>query len=184
MINQGVHHLDLLQWLVGKPVRLHGQVGTLLHNIEVEDIAEATILFENGAHGVVQLGTIDAPPTVRLEVLGDKGKITIEGNRIRRFTPEKPIKDYVSEGEAWGSPKVECEEIVVEGRGAGHKAIIEDFARAVSEDREPMVPGEEGRVSIEIVNAIILSSFLGKAVDFPIDRDEYDRLMERLRQGR
>jgi len=184
LINQGVHHLDLLQWLVGKPVRLHGQVGTLLHNIEVEDIAEATILFENGAHGVVQLGTIDAPPTVRLEVLGDKGKITIEGNRIRRFTPEKPIKDYVSEGEAWGSPKVECEEIVVEGRGAGHKAIIEDFARAVSEDREPMVPGEEGRVSIEIVNAIILSSFLGKAVDFPIDRDEYDRLMERLRQGR
>ncbi|HIE14047.1 TPA: Gfo/Idh/MocA family oxidoreductase [Candidatus Bathyarchaeota archaeon] len=182
LINQGIHHLDLLQWLVGKPVKLQGQIGTLIHKIEVEDVASATILFEGGSHGVIQLSTIDAPSTVRLEVMGDGGKVIFEGNKITYWALEAPVKNCIQEAEAWGRPKVECREIVVEEKGPGHAGIIEDFAKAILEDRDPLVPGKEGRVSVEIANAIIFSSFTEKTINFPIDRKAYDDLLRKLRE--
>jgi len=180
LINQTIHYFDLLQWFVGKPIRLYGEIGTLLHNIEVEDIAEATIIFESGAHGIVQVSSIDAPSTVRFEVYGDKGKIIMDNDQIKRYVLEKSLKNHILEGEVWGNPSYKTEEITVDRKGLGHKAVIEDFAKAIIEDREPAVSGENGRVSLEIVNAIILSSFLKKPVRFPIDRVEYRRLFEKL----
>jgi len=58
--------------------------------------------------------------------------------------------------------------------------IFQDFARAVREDREPFVPGEQGRWAIELVNAVVMSHVLGRKVTVPVDRDEYDRVLERL----
>jgi UDP-N-acetyl-2-amino-2-deoxyglucuronate dehydrogenase len=62
----------------------------------------------------------------------------------------------------------------------GHGLIIKDFPQAILEDREPFVNGKEGRASLEIANAIILSSFEEKAVSFPVDRGAYDRPLRKL----
>ncbi len=63
-----------------------------------------------------------------------------------------------------------------------HADVINDFSRAIFEDRDPTVPGEEGSVSLEIVNAITLSSFEQKPAHFPLSREKYTKLMDKLRK--
>jgi len=181
LINQTIHNLDLLQWLVGKPSKLQGWISTMLHNIEVEDIASSAIIFENGVHGIVQVSTIDAVPTERIEIYGEKGKIVNEGNELRLGLLEKSVRENVSEDIVWGRPQFRWTSMETKGEGGGHAAVIKDFSQAILEDRDPMVSGEEGRVSVETVNAIILSSFEEKPVKFPISREKYALLMEKLR---
>lgn len=156
----------------------------MYHNVEVEDIASATILFENGAHGILQVGIVDPISTTRLEICDEKGKLICENGKARRAILGKPVREYAEVPEVWEwRPEIRWVDVkpkVEEGRG--HGAVTKDFAQAILEDREPQVNGEEGGASLEIVNAIILSSFEGKAVSFPIDRDAYDRLMRKLSQ--
>jgi len=74
--------------------------------------------------------------------------------------------------------------VPVSGGGPGHRGVFEDFARAVREGRPPLVTGEEGRKSLELVNAVLLSSYLGRWVELPVDRDAYDEMLRELRAGR
>jgi len=182
LINQTIHHIDLLQWFAGKPAKLQGQISTMYHDVEVEDIASATILFKNGAHGVLQVSIIDTIRTTRFEICGEKGKILSEDEETKLAILEKDLKEYISEDAVWGTrPEFQWREIEPRSKTkGGHGAIIKDFAQAILEDREPLINGEDGRTSLEIVNAIILSSFEEKAVSFPIDRDAYENLMETL----
>jgi len=170
LINQAIHDLDLFQWLLGKPVKIQGQIGTMYHDIEVEDLASAAILFENGAQGIFQASIIDPIRMRRLELCGEKGKIEL--NREARWAVQ--IWDSSQEFE-WFEIKPKTKKI------SGHRAVIEDFAQAILSDREPLVNGEEGRTALEMVNAIILSSFEGKAVSLPIDREDYNRLLEKIK---
>lgn len=185
LINQTIHYIDVLQWLVGRPVKVYGDIGTLYHDIEVEDIASANLIFEGEARGVFQVSTVDPINTIRIEICGEKGKIISEdgNNEIRYAILDKSLKEYILDESIWPSllywwNKIEVEKSTFEH---GHKRIIEDFAQAIIEDREPLVNGEEGRVSLEIVNAIILSSFQGKPIKLPVDREAYEKLLkERL----
>ena len=181
LINQTIHNIDLLQWLVGKPVRLQGQIGTLYHNVEVEDIASATIKFENGAHGTLQVSIVDALESTRLEICGEKGKIESNGEH-KLAVMSKPLKECVADKKVWGGrPESQWQEITpkTEDKG-GHTTVIKEYCDALIQDKDPPVTGEEGRKSIEIINAIILSSFEERAVNFPVDRDAYDNLMRNL----
>jgi len=180
LINQVIHYLDLLQWLVGQPAELQGRIGTLLHDIEVEDIASATIQFENGAHGVIQVSTVDLPEKVRYEICADKGKIITEDDEAKRAVLDKSIQEYMSQSKPSPRPEIQWNEMKEERKPLGHTVVIKDFTEAILENREPLVTGEDGRTALEIVNAIILSSFEKKNVSFPVDRQAYDRLMGRL----
>jgi len=181
LINQMIHNIDLMCWLVGRPVKVIGHIETLYHNIEVEDLASATIIFENGAQGIFQASTIDLIGTARFEICGDKGKILVE-KKAKMALFDKSIRDYIASGENWITktslqwfdiePKTELKK--------EHQPIIEDFAEAIISGREPLVTGEDGRISLEIVNAIILSSFEERAVSLPISREAYDALLKRL----
>jgi len=182
LINQAIHDLDILQWLLGRPVKIQGQIGTMYHDIEVEDLASAAILFENGAQGIFQASIIDPIRTRRLEVCGEKGKIEL--NREARWAVlKKTLREYIASGKIWdSSQELEWFEIKPKTKKiSGHRAVIEDFAQAILSDREPLVNGEEGRTALEMVNAIILSSFEGKAVSLPIDREDYNRLLEKIK---
>jgi len=184
LINQAIHDLDIFQWLLGKPVKIQGQIGTMYHDVEVEDLASATMLFENGAQGVFQASIIDPIRMRRLEVCGEKGKIELNGEP-RRAVLKKNLREYITSGKVWNSSQeFEWFEIKPEMKPiSGHRAVIEDFAEAILSDREPLVNGEEGRTALEIVNAIILSSYEGKAVSLPIDREAYSRLLEKIKRA-
>ena len=181
LINQAIHDLDILQWLLGRPVKIQGQIGTMYHDIEVEDLASAAILFKNGAQGIFQASIIDPIRTRRLEVCGEKGKIELNREAARRAVLKKTLREYIASGKIWdSSQEFEWFEIKPKTKKiSGHRAVIEDFAQAILSDREPLVNGEEGRTALEMVNAIILSSFEGKAVSLPIDREDYNRLLEK-----
>jgi len=165
LINQAIHTIDLLLWIMGPPKYLWAQIDTVAHKIEVEDIAVAAIRFENNALGIVQGSTATYPglPT-RLEIHGTKGTATIEGEILKRWSvlgEEEVIAEKAKEGlKSWASP-----ELVP---ATNHAALIRDFAEAILNDKEPFVNGVEGRRSLELIMAIYESSRSRSVIDFPL----------------
>lgn len=189
LINQAIHFIDLFQWIIGiMPKRVAAFSGTLLHKIEVEDVAAASLDFENGAKGTLSAASISEPSYIRMRVQGDRGavyfehKMNKESATIAFFSP--PIKEamFMTTDVPWGlTPEVEEDVLILPDIKGGHEAALRDFARAIIEDKEPAIPGEEGLKSLEIVNAIILSSFKGSPVEIPVNREEYEKVLSKLR---
>ncbi|RJS92987.1 gfo/Idh/MocA family oxidoreductase [Candidatus Bathyarchaeota archaeon] len=166
LINQAIHTIDLLLWIMGRPKYLWAQIDTVAHNIEVEDLAVAAIRFENDALGIIQGSTAAYPglPT-RLEIHGTKGTATIEGEILKRWSvlgEEEVVVEKTKEGlKSWARP-----ELVP---ATNHAALIRDFAEAILNDREPFVDGAEGRRSLEVIMAIYESGRSRSVIDFPIE---------------
>lgn len=184
LINQTIHHLDVMCWLLGKPKRAAGFIDTKLHDIEVEDLASAALVFEDNCHATVQVSLIDNPQFDRMVVSGTKGKVILDfGSQLRIGISEPDVETHIrTSKEPWSRPKANWREVKVEGRG-GHSEIVRDFTEAVKYGKKPLASGEDGIWSLEIVNAIVLSNFTGKTVDIPVDREAYDRLMDKLKSG-
>jgi len=166
LINQAIHTIDLLLWIMGPPDRLWAQTDTVAHKIEVEDIAAATIRFKNGALGVIQGSTATYPglPT-RLEIHGTRGTAIMEGETLKKWSlmgeEEEAVEAEAKGGlQSWARP-----ELVP---ATNHASLIRDFALSVLEDREPHVSGVEGRKSLELVLAIYQSAKTGRVVTFPL----------------
>ncbi len=165
LINQSIHTIDLLVWIMGPPKTLWAQTDTFAHKIEVEDVAVAAMRFRNGSLGVVQGSTAVYPglPT-RLEIHGTKGTAIIEGEILKRWSvagEKEETSVEAKEGlKSWASP-----ELVP---ATNHASLLKDFAHAVLEDSEPYVTGAEGRRSIELIRAIYKSSKTLSTVEFPL----------------
>ncbi len=165
LINQAIHTIDLLLWIMGTPKVLSAQTDTFSHKIEVEDLAVAIIRFENGALGVVQGSTAIYPglPT-RLEIHGTKGTAIMEGEVLKRWSILGEEEEIAQEGKeglmSWARP-----ELVP---AANHASMIKDFSQAILEDREPYVNGAEGRKSLELIRGIYASARIQRPVEFPL----------------
>ncbi|MEM3546067.1 MAG: Gfo/Idh/MocA family oxidoreductase [Candidatus Bathyarchaeia archaeon] len=167
LINQAIHTIDLLLWIMGEPESVWAKVATVGHNIEVEDLAAAIVRFRNGALGVIQASTATYPglPT-RLEIHGLKGTVIVEGDEVKFMkiaeeipTLKPPVKRI--EGlKSWERP----EAVPIEN----HKRLLKDFVDAILEDRKPRVDGYEGRRSLELIRAIYRSSATGSVVELPL----------------
>ena len=183
LINQAPHQLDIFQWFVGMPKQVLGWTRTLRHDITVEDIASALFEYENGALGYLHTNVIDAPGRSLVEVCGNKGFLISDNFGLRIARPEPTLDEYIRDATGkFGRPEAQWEEVEFERGNGKHFAVFEDFARAVIEDKKPPVSGEEGRKSVELTCAIILSSKRKKMVELPLDREEYDKLLAELRQ--
>jgi predicted dehydrogenase len=181
LINQTVHDLDLLCWLAGPPAEVAGVVGRLSHDTQVEDLACAAIRMANGALCAFQVSITDAPGSAVKELAGDRATLTL-GSELELSRPQTAVREFIGTSpEMWGKLPVDRETIPPDpAPRTGHPFIFQDFAHAVREGREPFVPGEQGRWAIELVNGILMSHVLGRRVPLPIDRDEFDRVLERL----
>ncbi|HUE81735.1 MAG TPA: Gfo/Idh/MocA family oxidoreductase [Pyrinomonadaceae bacterium] len=166
LINQGVHTLDLLLWLLGDITRVSAMAITALHNIEVEDTLVATLEFANGALGTLEASTAIYPGYPRrLELCGSAGTIIVEQNRIiaanLRNSSESVIKDESHErNPSSTSPVV--------SNVSGHRRILEDFLLAIETNSIPRCNGWEGRRSLEVVQAIYESSRRGQPVQISV----------------
>ena len=181
MMNQAPHIMDVFTMLGGMPTRVHGRIATVLHDIEVEDQAEAMLEYANGAAGYFYVATAEAGGR-QVEFVGDKGKLRLEGGKLRFWRYSKPVAQFTRENtEMWGSPKMEEVEVKVEPCENGHKVILRNFARAILHGEPLISPGEVGLKGLELANAITLSSYDGKPVDLPINRARFDRLIKRLK---
>ena len=182
LMNQAPHSLDMFTWLTGLPAKVEGRVATLQRKIEVEDTASALLTYANGGTGYLMTSTWEYPGESRMRVVGSEGILEIEGQqklRLAKTTPNAMDFGRTSK-EVWGSPKAEWTEVKVEEKTWGHASITENFARAIREGAELIAPGAEGGTSLELANAIVFSSYTGKEVSLPLDRQVFDRLLRKL----
>ncbi|MFV0416914.1 MAG: Gfo/Idh/MocA family protein [Chthoniobacterales bacterium] len=161
LMNQGIHAIDTLQWLVGKPVEVSAMIDTIAHeNIEVEDVAAATLRFANGALGVVEGATAAWPGfQKRIEIAGDKGSAVLEDDSLTtwNFQDEQPEdKAILAEGDdkIMGSGSSDPRAISTEG----HRLLIDDLAEAIRTNGQPAISGPDARNAVEIILAIYQSA--------------------------
>ena len=155
LMNQGIHTVDLLLWLLGDVTRVQARTATLLHEIESEDTARALLEFASGAAGVLEATTAKYPGYPRrVEVTGTEGTLVLEHDRIVAADLRSPRPDLL-EGE--GDANASASSPVVSD-ASGHQRLIEDFLRAIETGSRPACDGHEGRRSVELVQAIYRSA--------------------------
>ena len=169
LMNQSIHNIDMVQWLVGPVDNVFARTATLAHDMETEDTACAVLTFKNGALGVIQGATSSWPgDPARVELHGDKGSIGLEEGRVIRWE----LAD--------GSPE-EAEAMLnlesTVGSGASdptaigfekHRRQIVDMIEAIREERPPAIQGAEARKSVEIIRAIYQSAETSLPVSLPL----------------
>ena len=165
-MNQGIHVVDLLQWLAGMPSEVFAFSGSIAHErIEVEDTIAVALKYPNGALGVIEASTACKPGfAMRIELCGDKGAAVLEDDRIVRwqFDDELPgdadIRNMPAGGIKGGSGDPRA--IGFEG----HRLLIEDMVAAIREKRPPMIRGTEARDAVRLILAAYESGQKGLSV--------------------
>ncbi|MEI8342338.1 MAG: Gfo/Idh/MocA family oxidoreductase [Verrucomicrobiota bacterium] len=177
LLNQCPHNLDLWQWLFGMPERVTArcQIGRY-HKIEVEDSVTAILEYASGVQGVFVTTTGEAPGTNRLEVAGDNGRVVISNEQPGLiFTRnERPTSLFSKEAKSgFVKPDVWNVTIPVSGTGEQHTGILKNFAAAIRGEESLIAPAQEGVYSVELANAMLLSSFRDRPITLPLDAAEY-----------
>src|ERR1700720_1252109 len=151
LINQAIHTVDLLVWLLGDVARVEARTATVLHKIEAEDTAVANLEFASGAIGTL-LATTAAYPGYprRLEITGTEGTVILEQDRILATNLRHP--QSITSAAAPDENQSASSALVSDVRG--HQALIEDFLQAIERNTTPICDGREGRRSIALVEAI------------------------------
>jgi len=158
LINQGVHTIDLLLWLLGDVLRVQARTATLLHKIEAEDTAIATLEFSSGALGIFHATTAAYPGYPRrIEISGTEGTVILEHDRIiaanLRNSPAAAESALASLANSARDENQSASSAAVSDFG-GHQAVLEDFLAAIQENRAPACDGLEGRRSIALIESI------------------------------
>jgi predicted dehydrogenase len=161
-MNQSIHSIDLLQWLMGRVERLRAYTDTLAHRMETEDTAVAVLRFANGALGTIGATTAAYPGvTTRVEVCGDRGSAVIERDRLAYLHLAQEEEEVGPYGLDDIQPPAEAAPAAF---GTSHTLQIEDMVRAIREDGTPMVDGRAGRHPVEIILGIYESARSGEEV--------------------
>ena len=152
LMNQGIHTVDLMQWLLGPVRRLRATTRTALHEIEVEDTVIALLEFESGARRHARSDDRRVPGYKRrVEISGTEGTLVLEHDRLVRADLRQPADDLVAEVAA-DSNQSASSPVVSDARG--HQRLLEDFVDAVHSHRDPICTGQEARKSVALVCAI------------------------------
>ena len=183
LINQAPHRIDLFLLLGSLPSRVTAKVRTRLHKIEVEDEATALLEYPNGAWGYYYTTTNEAPVSVLMEICGDKGKLVYQDGSLKLYSVKSSILEFTfSSKEMWATPEVVEEKLELPQCHTHHKEIIRNFCGSILFGERLIAPGEEGIWSVEFINAAILSGKKNKPVDIPVNREEYEELLESLKK--
>jgi UDP-N-acetyl-2-amino-2-deoxyglucuronate dehydrogenase len=171
LMNQAIHSIDLLQWLMGPVKSVFGYTDTLVHRMETEDVAVAVLRFANGALGTIAATTGAYPGvTTRLEIFGDKGSAVIENDSLAYLHLALDDKESIS---AYGVTPQEHHRRQDAGStsqnpsalsASSHALQIADMIRAIREDRTPLVDGYAARQPVEIILSIYESARLQKEI--------------------
>lgn len=168
LMNQCIHNIDLLQWMLGGDIdTVYAQCDTYMRDIEAEDFGAIMIRFKNGAIGIVEGSACVFPKNLKetLDIFGETGTVCIGGLAVNKI-------------EAWrfGDNKDNEEEILKAQQedpdsvyGFGHTPLFKDMIDAINNNREPLVNGKEGMKGMAIILAAYKSRLTGLPVKFPMD---------------
>lgn len=171
LMNQSIHSIDLLQWLMGRVKSIHAYTDTLVHRMETEDVAVAVLRFESGALGTITATTGAYPGvTTRIEVFGDKGSAVIENDHLGYLHLARD--DEEEAGPYGGTAKKETDTRENANTSSDPAALqtsthalqIADMIQAIREDRNPHLDGQNARHPVEIILGIYEAAHTGKEV--------------------
>lgn len=170
LMNQCIHNIDLLRWMLGDEIEeVVGMTDRLHHDyIEAEDLGIALVKFKNGAYGIIE-GTTDVYPRNLEETLylfGEKGTVKAGGQSVN-VIEEWNFSDMLDDPE---EVKRQFHENPPNVYGYGHTPLYADVIDAINNDRSPYVDARAGRRALELVLGIYLSAYKGEFVKFPITK--------------
>ena len=173
LMNQSIHWIDLLSWLLGPVRSLSAYTDTLAHRMETEDTAVAILRFASGALGTITATTGASPGlATRLDILGDKGSAVIEADELGFLSLARDGREaagaYGSKVKMSTARKSEVQAASDPGALAtrSHALQIADMLRAIRQDGTPLVDGYAARHAVEIILGIYESSHTGKEIVF------------------
>lgn len=182
LLNQCLHQLDALQWLVGMPskVRSFAQCGRF-HNIEVEDNVTAYLEYPNGATGVFVSSTGEAPGSNRFEIAGTRGRVVLENDQIK-FTRNESCMLEHSKNSPIGFSKPEVWEVDIPFGNAelSHAILMRNFVEAIRNKTPLIAPGAEGIHSVELANVLLYSSLVDQTINLPMDGAAFEAKLQQL----
>ena len=167
LMNQCIHGIDLLRWMMGEPVEVFAQTRQRFHNyLEAEDVGMACVKFADGSLATIE-GTTNVYPKNLEECLylfGEKGTVKIGGTS----TNDIDVWDFSDETEDDQQNKG-LKEQTSNVYGNGHTALYSDMEQAILNDRDPYVDAVAGRNALEMVLAIYKSQKTGLPVKLPLE---------------
>ena len=182
LLNQCLHQLDALQWLVGMPskVRSFAQLGRF-HDIEVEDNVTAYLEYPNGATGVFISSTGEAPGSNRFEIAGTRGKLVLENDQIQFTRNENCMIEHSKTSKiGFSKPEVWNVNIPFDNATLPHAILMRNFVNAIREGEELVAPGTDGLNSVELANVLLYSSLVDQSVEMPMDGAAFESKLNTL----
>jgi len=184
LLNQCPHQLDLLCWFLGMPQKLTAVCNFgKHHSIEVEDEVSAILEYPNRAMGVFMTSTGEFPGSNHLEIAGDLGTISLDNGKLTFIKTAESVSLFSQNTkEAWGVPESKKIEIILDNPVIiEHPAIIQNFVNSIMFDEEIIANGEEGIMSVELANAMLLSQLQKTQVMLPIDSHVFAEELNKLK---
>ena len=168
LMNQCIHNIDLLRWMMGDEIdTVYGMTDRLVHPyIEAEDLGLAVVKFKNGSYGMIE-GTTDVYPRnleETLYIFGEKGTVKAGGEAVNIIEEWKFADYFGDETEV----KQECSENPPNVYGFGHTKLYRNMIAAIEGKEELLVDGEAGKRALELVLAIYKSASEGQPVKLPL----------------
>ena len=176
--------MDIFTLLGGVPSKVLGITRTLMHDIEVEDHAEALLEYKNGACGYFYVSTCECGPGNLMEFVGDKAKMRMTDSGLHVYEYKGGVENFSKTNKSmWGAPETRELEIKLPECRSGHGEIVRNWAGVIlGRKGEVLVsPGAEGIRSLELADAIQLSSWIGEQVSIPVNRRLYDQELQKRR---
>jgi len=168
LMNQCIHNIDLLRWMMGEEITKVMAMTDRIHHpdIEAEDLGLGLIKFTNGSYGLIE-GTVNIYPTdleATLNIFGEKGTVKLGGLSVNA------IETWLFDDQLDNAAEVKCKysEKPTGVYGFGHRRLYADVCDAIINDREPYVTAEDGRKALELVLALYKSAAQGTAVELPL----------------
>jgi predicted dehydrogenase len=188
LVNQAPHNLDLLYFWFGEASSVTAEVGCRFHTIDTEDEVDAKINMKDNFPVSFYANTGECPGKDYVEIVGTKGTLIREDGKLIFKELKSPLDKYIMESEELMKPIEYTEkEIDVYDAPRGHKVVFENIVDCIINDKgqnELIAPGDEAIQSVEWANAMLLSSFNGTQIELPVNRKEFDKLLEDLKFGK
>ena len=162
LMNQSIHHIDALQWLMGDVESVFAYTATLAHKMEAEDVGVVALRFKSGALGTIEGSTVTYPENLEgsVALFGERGSVKVGGTALNRKVIWKIEGELEHEREWLTRDQVDPPSVY----GTSHKHVIADMLAAIRENRAPRTNGREARKSVALVLAIYESARTGKPV--------------------
>lgn len=178
LMNQSIHNIDLLLWMMGQAGAVYAKVATRQHRIEVEDLGLGLVHFKNGTYGLIEASSSVYPKNLEetLNLFGETGTVILGGSSINkietwRFADGRDDEAEVMKNIGENPPNI---------YGFGHRILYQRFLRAIETETPFDIPGEEGRKALELILAMYHSSLRNQPVDLPL-REEAHPLTELMK---